>query len=235
MLKGLIENSSLVQESILSSRLLYDLRIAAGRAGYFLQAFQPDPDIGGFDVILDDGEKFRKIQLKSVRADATTSRWKIHLRHLKPDPATADRMGLIQIHPWIGVLGGTIITEYQVQASSLDVKYHYTDSLIIYAISRGVLASKTANEPKIAENLWARLSSLSGDKYLWVPRSLFVPAVDCRHLLALMGLKSTRPYTWDMDLLTLAEIESGRKTDPKVSMHIDSFRKNVSNSIERGN
>jgi len=54
------------REALFNHKLLYDLKLVAARAGYHLSVYFPDVDHEGFDIILDDGDNLKKIQLKTV-------------------------------------------------------------------------------------------------------------------------------------------------------------------------
>ncbi len=64
------ENSR-TKESLVNYRLFYDLKLAAALQGYDLSLYTPDVDRDGFDIILDDQDSVRKIQLKTVSNDST--------------------------------------------------------------------------------------------------------------------------------------------------------------------
>ena len=58
-------------EELFNYRLLYDLKLAAFAHGYHLLTYYTDVDHDGFDVILDDRDYLRKIQLKTVAKDSS--------------------------------------------------------------------------------------------------------------------------------------------------------------------
>lgn len=54
------------REQILMHRLFLDLKTAAAQRGYYLNTYFDDVDQDGFDVIFDDHDHIKKIQVKSV-------------------------------------------------------------------------------------------------------------------------------------------------------------------------
>ena len=59
------EKNSRTKESLVNYRLFYDLKLAAALDGYDLSLYTPDVDRDGFDIIIDDHDSVRKIQLKN--------------------------------------------------------------------------------------------------------------------------------------------------------------------------
>lgn len=111
--------NSKVRESILTHRLIYDLKVAAAFYQYNLSVIPVDTDIEGFDLLVDDREHVRKLQVKSVMGAAST--WSIHKRLLLPDNTTAVKMGFPGIPPWTGVQGGVLLLHASADATDLEV------------------------------------------------------------------------------------------------------------------
>ncbi len=64
--KRLAKENTDAREEVLNHRLHYDLKIAPAERDYHLLSYIADVDHDGFDVILDDRDNLRKIQLKST-------------------------------------------------------------------------------------------------------------------------------------------------------------------------
>ena len=64
-------------------RLFLDVKVAAARRGYYLNTYFDDVDHDGFDVIFDDQDYIKKIQVKSVGINNSTNSWSIHKRILR--------------------------------------------------------------------------------------------------------------------------------------------------------
>ena len=62
----LADVNSRAKESLINYKLFYDLKLSAALDGYDLSLYTPDVDRDGFDIILDDRDSVRKIQLKTV-------------------------------------------------------------------------------------------------------------------------------------------------------------------------
>ena len=60
------ERNSITREVLLRHKFIFDVLLAAARRDYALQIFLGEVDREGFDIVLDDTDAIRKIQLKSV-------------------------------------------------------------------------------------------------------------------------------------------------------------------------
>jgi hypothetical protein len=128
------------REEVLNHRLLYDLQIAAGDCGYHLASYRPEVDHDGFDVILDDRDSLRKLQLKSVCNHGTSS-WEIHKGILRPSFRTWEQFGFDFTASW-GTEGGVILIDVVDQdGDGFTVSYSYTDIYYISLIATDVITA----------------------------------------------------------------------------------------------
>jgi hypothetical protein len=58
--------NSVTKERIYFHKLVFDLQLAAAKANYALQLFQLEVDREGFDLVVNDGELERRLQVKTV-------------------------------------------------------------------------------------------------------------------------------------------------------------------------
>jgi hypothetical protein len=65
--------NTVTRERMFFHRLYADLTLAAARAGYPLSIFEPEVDRDKFDVLLDDADNQRRIQLKTFTTSAGTT------------------------------------------------------------------------------------------------------------------------------------------------------------------
>lgn len=205
------------REEILNNRLLFDLKLAAGSCGYHLQNYYSDVDHDGFDLILDDGVNIRKIQMKSVGSNATTSKWEINRGLLRPAASNLESLGFQLKSPhfdggrvcW-GAEGGVILITYEVDKNNVVVEYRYTDIYIITAISLGILKR---NDPTIrcARELRKHLPDGESNEKLKVNAGLFIKAYSPENLLCLAGMKSAVARNWQFMVRALASEEWGPK------------------------
>jgi len=222
---SLKEQNTHAIEELFNYRLLYDLKLAAFDRGYHLLTYYTDFDHDGFDVILDDRDYLRKLQLKTVAKDATTPSWGIHRSIIRPVPNNFEPLGFNydRNNPNWGVEGGVILIEYEPKGAALEVRYFFTDIFFITAISLGLLPHRHGATLSAANALRADLfNGKSGDK-IGVARGLFIEAATPQHLLALIGMHSEHYNGWRHAVRALASEAWGPKGEmlPSVS---DGFR-----------
>lgn len=66
-------SNSVTRERIFFHKLYFDLKLATARCGYALTLFEPEVDRDSYDVMLDDGDTQRRVQLKTVLKTAKTA------------------------------------------------------------------------------------------------------------------------------------------------------------------
>lgn len=202
------------REELFNYRLLFDLKTAAAAHGYHLLTYYSDVDHDRFDVIFDDRDLLRKVQLKTAVKESTQS-WEIHQGILRPTLFDWEELGFCILGPIAecpaGVGGGVVLMEYEVKGSAIEVIYSFTDIFVISAISLGLL-KRPGTTKAAADALRAKLSKKgpSTDK-LGVAKGLFVRAETPAHLLAVLGLRSPHSKSWQSGVKALASEEWGPK------------------------
>jgi hypothetical protein len=212
-------------EELFNYRLLYDLKLAAFVRGYHLLTYYSDVDHDGFDVVLDDRDYVRKIQLKTVARDACTQSWDIHRSIIRPIAPNFEALGFnfdVNNPNW-GVEGGVVLIDYEPQGEAIDVRYYFTDIYVITAISLGLLPHRHGATVGAANALRADLFNGESSAEIGVAKGLFIQAETPQHLLALIGLHSEHYNGWRHCVEALASEEWGPKgkTLPKV---LEGFR-----------
>ena len=190
------EENSRTKESLVNYRLFYDLKLAAALSGYDLSLYTPDVDRDGFDIILDDQDSVRKIQLKTVLKNATTSSWHIHKTMLRPSMEFCEELGFEPTHSGTGVQGGVILMELDPQKDSMDIRYFYTDVFVITALHLGIVSRSPKIRTTIFNSYYGNIRNGSSNDKMPVPKSLFVEAKSPEHLLGLMALHNRINYGW---------------------------------------
>ena len=222
------------REAILMHRLFFDMQLSAARSGYYLNTYFDDVDHDGFDVIFDDKDVLKKVQVKSLRRGASTNSWYIHKRILRPMPHFIDKYGFDSSAVGEGVHGGVILIEYAGTSTSLDVSYLYTDLDVLMAfeceiLSRGHKAKKDA----VDTCLGSLLVGL-GSESIRVPRAAFLTAKDVASLLALVGLHGPINSVWSNEVLRVVNHTrpfADRTFD--LSMPIDRAKRHASDEIKK--
>ena len=190
--------NSVTRERIFFSRLSFDLKIAAARAGYHLHLYEPDVDRDGFDIAMEDGDDgIGWFQTKAVLRSAATSKWTTTIRFIRPQHTFADafRFGPVEC----GRGGGIILIEIDDTAASGNVKYSYTDFRILTALAERYLVETRprgrgrppTSAQVAAEAVVKAIRAGQPSDPLDIPRAAFVELMAADGLLALMGLRSS--------------------------------------------
>lgn len=191
------------REKLFFNRLYFDLKLAAVRANYPLAIFEPEVDRDKFDVLLDDGDAERRVQLKTVLQSSSTTTWYSTKRFLRPDMVYGESLGIPPAH--CGVGGGFILIEVNDTDEDAPVSYSYFDIWLAMALDMGLLVVPPASTgrrgpgkpPKqrrqFAREFLAQLHDGDARDDIAVPRQLFFKVKAADGLLALMGMHSREP------------------------------------------
>jgi hypothetical protein len=223
---SLEEQNTHAIEELFNYRLLYDLKLAAFVRGYHLLTYYTDVDHDGFDVILDDRDYLRKIQLKTVAKSASTQSWDIHRSIIRPVPNNFEPLGFnydVENPNW-GVEGGVVLIEYEPKGEAIDVSYYFTDIFIITALSLGLLPHRHGGTVEAARALRADRFNETSNAKIGVAKGLFIEAATPQHWLALIGLHSEHSNGWRHCVRALASEEWGPKGETLQEV-LDGYRK----------
>lgn len=210
--KHFLERSenSVTREKIFVNRFEFDIRMAAARVETAISIGVADVDRNGYDVILDDEENSRKIQLKTVGAEADTSEWKVLKTFFRPPFEYVNKLGLKATLDNVGIGGSVVLMEIS-NFETGAVQYHYTDALIVRAFELELI--KPAPTPpgpghpkdptwKKAYNVLRTLEIGVDEeqakrqkdydaKRVSIPEDLFLTIENSNQLLAVMGFHNT--------------------------------------------
>lgn len=199
------EENSRTKESLVNYRILYDLKLAAALRGYDLSLYTSDVDRDGFDIILDDQDSVRKIQLKTVLSSATTSTWHIHKSILRPDAQFCEELGFEPTHSGVGVQGGIVLMELDPLSDSMGIRYHYTDVFVITALYLNIVNRKPKIRSTIFSTFYKNIRNGSSNEKIPVPKSFFVEAKGPEHLLGLIALHNRINHGWWHHLINIGK------------------------------
>lgn len=185
------------RERIFFSRLSFDLKIAAARAGYHLHLYEPDVDRDGFDIVLEDEDTTRQVQTKAVLSSVGTSGWDITAGLLR---ASVEDQDVYQIAPVEAGRGGAVVL-IEIDASDQQgkVTYSYTDYEILTAIAEGYLQAtpppprpgpKPASAREEAQSVLQQLWRVERNSKVTLSRRLFVRLTNPDQLLGMIGMRS---------------------------------------------
>lgn len=189
------------RERIFYSRLAFDLKIAAARAGYHLHLYEPDVDRDGFDIVAEDEDYTGWYQTKAVLSSADTSAWEIVAGLLWPDMHTANSYGFAPAEAGRG--GGVILIEIADETQDGAVIYSYTDFDIITCIAEGFLIERPWKGPgkpakparEEAANAIVAIKKADREKKVSIPKKLFIRVNHADDLLAIMRLRSDSDFS----------------------------------------
>jgi hypothetical protein len=196
-------NYSHARESILMNRLIYDFKLVAGLRGYCLESYTSDVDHEGFDIILDDQDQIKKLQVKTVMRNASTSSWEIHKRILRPQMYFMDKLGFELSPTGEGVQGGIVLMEINPSDTDLEVKYFYTDIIIIVAFYLEIIYRTHKASRNAIERVYDDLHTGLSNDLVILPKSCFLSTSNPEQLLALTGFHNNiSTCSWIQNLLT---------------------------------
>jgi hypothetical protein len=195
---------SKARELLLTSKIKYDMLLAAAVRGYDLLIYTPTVDCDGFDLIFDDRLTLVPIQLKSVFVDTNNikkcrkrpkDRWEIHRKLIRPQFSNLEGFRLHS--PSYGGRGGGILLvdiKEEHHGESLEISYFYSDFLIIHLFLENLIQPKKIPPFKIDALKYEIIDQMDGKFNL--PKWAFVKAKSPEHLLALAGLSSRVGSLW---------------------------------------
>lgn len=194
------------REAMLMHKLVFDCRLAFAKLDSRLQVLTGEVDHNGFDVVFDDGDTWKRFQVKAVFGSTAT--WEIHKRLLRPTPDIADYFGYEASPEGIGLGGGVILQELDVTtAGDLSVTYRYTDLDILRAFNLGIIKRKHGKSNKAVTALFQALKKGYGT--ISIPRGAFLEATGPDQLLALAGFNTCDGSPWIAWLRWISALHGG--------------------------
>jgi hypothetical protein len=188
--------NTVTRERLLFHCFCFDTCLAAARASYPLAVLSIEVDREGFDVVLDDGDRERRVQLKVV--DGTTGSWSVPKRLIRPEMPVAARLGFRDTMEGIGIGGAIVLMEYDTATPALDVRYLFCDAHILAARAHGwINANGMPGSPsKVAQKKVDELQTGIGSEQIELSKGLFIKSRGPNHLLTLLELHSIEDNQW---------------------------------------
>lgn len=224
--------NSVTRERIFFHKLYFDLKLAAARRGYALTVFEPEVDRDAYDIVLDDGDLQRRVQLKSVLKTGKATTWGSTKRFMRPEPAFGDQLGLAGMDCGIG--GGFVVIVIDDTDDEGKTHYLYTDYYLIEALRLRIVREKTSRRGRMAfgnpamdrvdfaDRFWTTVHQGYGPDPVELVKKLFVRAKSADALLGLLGLHTTATTAALSHLIMTAYTQGFRlmadgSVDPEVS------------------
>jgi len=199
-------SNSLVREELFNYRLFYDLKKAAAEREYHLKIFAATVDFEGYDIIIDDGTKIGRYQIKT-RFEARTPSWNIHRGMLLPRKFNADIMnydnGLCNQND-----SGVILIDIksnQERDIEYSLEYYYTDYYIIKAIAKKLIKRNKVTVNKANQILEKLILTKNLNTKISISKGLFVKVKNPSCLLAICGFDSKENIHIHHSLMKLFE------------------------------
>lgn len=193
-------SNSVTRERIFFHKLYFDLKLAAARRGYALNLFEPEVDRDAYDVMLDDGDTQRRVQLKTVLKSAKTAIWKSTKRFMRLEPVYGDKLGMAPLDCGIG--GGFVMIEIDDTDDDGRVSYRYTDYYVIQAMADHIIHEKNSrrgykafgqpakDRADFAADFMREIHSGNARDPIHLLPKHFIRAAGTDQLLTLLGLHS---------------------------------------------
>lgn len=207
--------NSVTRERLFFHKLYFDIKLAAARANYPLSIFEPEVDRDKFDIVLDDGDNERRIQLKSFTKSSGTSQWTTSKRFMRPDMVSGDKLNIAPMDCGLG--GGFILIEIDDSVDDAPVSYLYTDRALISGLASGLLIDERPAptgrgrrpEPRrtLAETFLSGLAGGDAHDPIQLHKGLFVRLKSPDAVLSIAGLHSTLDCYLPSDHFLDAEIK----------------------------
>jgi hypothetical protein len=200
------QKNRLGEERWLSARQIDRLIDAVSNQFIPLQIFAPDVDRDGFDIIVDDGDWERRLQLKSLLVSSGTQSWEIHKRLLRPTRDWASQLGFEHSPFGVGMGGGVVLMQIDDGDPSCPVTYYYSDIFILVVLAERWLVCENKYRNEQALEVIRRMRVGIGRERVSVPLGAFVKLRTPSTLLAAGGFHSPEPqYCWWGNLITALE------------------------------
>ena len=137
-----VSSNSVTRERIFFHKLYFDLKLAATRRGYALTLFEPEVDRDSYDVMLDDGDTQRRVQLKTVLKTAKTASWASTKRFMRLEEVYGEKLGFAPAD--CGVGGGFVLIEIDDTDNEGNVSYLYSDYYVLQALADHIVKEKAS-------------------------------------------------------------------------------------------
>lgn len=194
------------REALFMHRLCFDVQLAAARSGYYINTYYDDVDHDGFDIIFDDQDTVKKMQVKTADAHAPTQQWSVHKRMLRPAFDLVERLGFEPSPAGEGCGGGVIVMRFDAKTPDVQVEYLYTDVFVLLGFECGIIRRTDGRSQSAIERFLKdeTLRNGIGSARITVPRAVFLRAKGPEELLALAGLHGPRDNTWQLHVIQIA-------------------------------
>jgi hypothetical protein len=195
--------NSLTREKLANYRFFYEVKVASARNDSDIQISLPEIDKDGYDVVLDDGDEIRLLQLKTALSESTTAQWDIQKQLLRPDRFYAERLGFELSPQGVGLMGGVVLISIGVNRQNetiSDFHYSYCDIFTLKACELSLFSYKSQASNLAVIRLLRSLSAGRRHDSITLTRSAFVKVHTIEHLLSIANLANRSDNQWRIAL-----------------------------------
>ena len=187
-----VRRNTVLREKLVNYRLFYEVKLSSSKIGNDIQISLPEIDKDGYDIVLDDGERLKVLQLKTRLKKSKTNLWNVQKQLLRPKYENLTLLGFEAIGQNLGFEGGIVLIEIDADEKSINnFSYYYCDIYILRAIELGLISVKSKScflsVSKVIKNLKSD-GKFNRHEKISIPFSGFVKAKDVDSLLALADM-----------------------------------------------
>jgi hypothetical protein len=187
-MQSYLKNNPLVREELINYKLIYELKKAAAFDNYHLKTYLPSVDIEGYDLIIDDSNLLRKIQLKT-KCDSKTARWEVHKSILLPAFSNFEDYGFHSTL-CLNTPGCVFLLEVRFKNDDIELGYYYTDIDVLMLIALGFFYTTAGTATKAKELIRDLQNQIACAGKTTLIKGMFLKAKDAESLLDLAGFHS---------------------------------------------
>lgn len=134
--------NTLFREAMFRHQLLHDIYTTCAHMRKSVHLYEPEIDVSGFDLVVDNLLSTLRFQLKSKMSTSRTSSWDIHKILLRPNVRELNSLPFVPDSSGHGYMGGVILITATIADEKITYRYSYTDALVICAMNMGIAAPK---------------------------------------------------------------------------------------------
>ncbi|MBI5217219.1 MAG: hypothetical protein HY960_15810 [Ignavibacteriae bacterium] len=191
--------NSLTREKLANYRFFYEVKVAAVKGGSDIQISLPEIDKEGYDVVLDDGDEVRLLQLKTAMSESTTSQWDIQKQLLRPDKFYAEKLGFELSSEGVGLMGGVVLISIGMNNTKDAITtfhYSYCDIFTLKAFEFGFFSYTSPASNTAVKTLISSLTRGRRHQMVTLTRSAFIKVDTIDNLLAIANLNAGSNNQW---------------------------------------
>ena len=177
-------------------QLIHDIYITCANRRRNVHLYEPEIDVSGFDLVIDDLSSTLRFQLKSKMTDSSVRGWEIHKLLLRPTITHLNNLPFCSDSSGIGYMGGVILITGHASENAVTYSYSYTDALVISAINKGINPPTLPGQLNAVQTAFRELTQpdFNPDR-IWIPQAAFWSFPSLDHILQFAGFNVNSTMT----------------------------------------